>query len=384
MQLREDCGWTYALVTLSLLTLRLSAGQKCLSQSLEDMVIDIQSSLARGIRGNEPTHVASQEDCLNSCCSTRNIAGDKACNLMIFDARKAAGQPNCYLFFCPQEVSCPLKTAAVGLSTHRVIPDARTSMGAAVRPQELAAEDPSPGRASVTPSTLGPTHPGPTHPSGRGASSQMPETSSHWQQLLQTYPWGPRGPQGRSQGPLPFSAPSPSTPGRATPSQPAVSAPVTPEPPAAPQPSHTPGTPQTPPAPSQSPTAPVSADLPHAVTSAAVVPSTLFLAPGEEVQGTWEAEAPGATSRPVPGPTTLSPAWGHGEARGYPSPPLGGAQQSRGGLPFERWLLLGTLLSGVLLLALGLLLLGRALLQALRTRPYSRLDYLINGIYVGI
>lgn len=48
------------------------------------------------------------------------IAGDKACNLMIFDTRKTARQPNCYLFFCPSEEACPLKPAK-GLMTYRIL-----------------------------------------------------------------------------------------------------------------------------------------------------------------------------------------------------------------------------------------------------------------------
>lgn len=53
-------------------------------------------------------------------------------------------------------------------------------------------------------------------------------------------------------------------------------------------------------------------------------------------------------------------------------------------LPFEKWLLIGTLLFGVLFLAVGLVLLGRMLSESLRRKRYSRLDYLINGIYVDI
>lgn len=48
------------------------------------------------------------------------IAGDKACNLMIFDTRKTAKLPNCYLFFCPSEEACPLKPAK-GLMSYRII-----------------------------------------------------------------------------------------------------------------------------------------------------------------------------------------------------------------------------------------------------------------------
>ena len=68
-------GKAYSLLVISFLTPRSSAGQNCLTKSLEDVVIDIQSSLSKGIRGNEPIHLATQEDCIGACCSTKDIAG---------------------------------------------------------------------------------------------------------------------------------------------------------------------------------------------------------------------------------------------------------------------------------------------------------------------
>lgn len=61
-----------------------------------------------------------------------------------------------------------------------------------------------------------------------------------------------------------------------------------------------------------------------------------------------------------------------------------GVPESQHSLPSEKWLLIGTLLFGVLFLTIGLVLLGRMLLESLRRKRYSRLDYLINGIYVDI
>nr|KAF6453076.1 MANSC domain containing 1 [Molossus molossus] len=122
MFFREGRSLTYTFVIICFLTVRLSTSQNCLTQSLEDVIIDIQSSLTKGIRGNEPIHTLTQEDCINSCCSTKNISGDKACNLMIFDTRKTTRQPNCYLFFCPSEEACPLKPAK-GLMSYRIIRD---------------------------------------------------------------------------------------------------------------------------------------------------------------------------------------------------------------------------------------------------------------------
>lgn len=70
----------------------------------------------------------------------KNIAGDKACNLMIFDTRKTAGQPNCYLFFCPSEEACPLKPAK-GLESYRIIRDFPSLAKTDVPSQEPAGED---------------------------------------------------------------------------------------------------------------------------------------------------------------------------------------------------------------------------------------------------
>ncbi|NIG58554.1 MANSC domain-containing protein 1 [Pontoporia blainvillei] len=65
-------------------------------------------------------------------------------------------------------------------------------------------------------------------------------------------------------------------------------------------------------------------------------------------------------------------------------PSLSSAPERQQGLAFEQWLLVGTVLFGVLFLTIGLGLLGRTLLESLRRKRYSRLDYLINGIYVDI
>lgn len=75
MFFREGWSLTHTRVIICFLTLRLSTSQNCPTKSLEDMVIDIQSSLSKGIRGNEPIHTLTQEDCVNSCCSTKNISG---------------------------------------------------------------------------------------------------------------------------------------------------------------------------------------------------------------------------------------------------------------------------------------------------------------------
>ncbi|XP_041592780.1 MANSC domain-containing protein 1 [Vulpes lagopus] len=187
MFFREEWSLTYTFVIICFLTLRLSSSQNCPTKSLEDVVIDIQSSLSKGIRGNEPIRTLTQEDCINSCCSTKNITGDKACNLMIFDTRKTARQPNCYLFFCPSEEACPLKPAK-GLMTYRIIREFLTVARTNSPSPELTREDSLiRGQSSrrippTTPAVTG--YSKPTDSFWRDAFSQKLGSSDHLEKLV--------------------------------------------------------------------------------------------------------------------------------------------------------------------------------------------------------
>ncbi|XP_074050674.1 MANSC domain-containing protein 1 [Macrotis lagotis] len=122
MSFRVKLGLTYALIMICILIPTKSISLSCPTKSLEDVVIDIQLSLANGIRGIEPIHTETQGDCINFGCLTKNITGNKECNLIVFDTRKATTQPNCYLFYCPNEEACPLKSAK-GVVTYRILKD---------------------------------------------------------------------------------------------------------------------------------------------------------------------------------------------------------------------------------------------------------------------
>lgn len=103
---------------------------------------------------------------------------------------------------------------------------------------------------------------------------------------------------------------------------------------------------------------------------------------------TWNTEA-ARDPAPFPlsnvnSPTTNTTASQEDGKASSGGPSLSGAPERQQGLAFEQWLLVGTVLFGVLFLAIGLGLLGRTLLESLRRKRYSRLDYLINGIYVDI
>lgn len=430
MFFREERSLTYTLVIICFLTLRLSTSQNCLTKSLEDVVIDIQSSLSKGIRGNEPTYTITQEDCINSCCSTKNIAGDKACNLMIFDTRKTAKQPNCYLFFCPSEEACPLKPAK-GLMSYRIIRDLPSLTRTDLPHQELAQEDGlSLGQSSqvVTP-TLPPLT-GDLKPTDllRGdALSQKSGSPDHLQKLFKTDQTTARVPVYKenvhSQNsqfsleleiahPLPENVatfPDPvaaaSLPNISATLKPAVLLPISTSvrPSVTFQPWVATTAPPVTTVTSQQTRASISTVFTHAMVipqakTTVVVPITIFQA-STDLTGTSETvpfremltsntgsghkSATLSLSNVESSATNKSAFQDNGKAS-VDGSSLSRVPESPYSLPFEKWLLMGTLLFGVLFLVMGLILLGRMLLESLRRKRYSRLDYLINGIYVDI
>ncbi|KAL1775953.1 MANSC domain-containing protein 1 [Sigmodon hispidus] len=410
MLFTEEQSLLYTLAVISFLTPRLSAGQKCLTESLEDVVIDIQSSLSRGIRGNEPIHIVTQEDCISTCCSTQNITGDKPCNLMIFDTRKTATQPNCYLFFCPSKEACPLKPAK-GLMSYRLVRDSplsRVSSPLQKLPQEESPllDHTSPAVSPwVLPST---SYPKPTSLFWRDVSSQRSTASALTQKLIKINEASTQLPvfkgNGHSQSlqlsselkvaqllPKNGTIPSPtaalaslhdvsaSASASATPATlqqkvvstaPAITT-VTRKPPAA----------------------PTSTRVPLVVIhqTALTVDSKGFLetvpfqggAKPTSDMGPGQSSAGLSSSPSESSVTSKTASWENGRVS-VDSSSLSRVPKSQHGLSFEKWLLIGTLLFGVLFLVIGLVLLGRMLAESLRRKRYSRLDYLINGIYVDI
>ncbi|XP_049979178.1 MANSC domain-containing protein 1 [Alexandromys fortis] len=423
MLFQEEQSLAYTLVVIYFLTPSLSAGQKCLTESLEDVVIDIQSSLLKGIRGNEPIHTVTQEDCISTCCSTQSIAGDKVCNLMIFDTRKTAGQPNCYLFFCPSEEACPLKPAK-GLRSYRLVRD--FSLTRATSPLQKLTQEESPlhGRTSpaVSPGVHPPTgYPEPTGLIWRDVSSPRPTSSAHAQNLIKideasahlpVYKEGSHSPSSQlsSERNLAHLLPTNATPPFTTvtvaslhnvsatrePALLVASASVTPV--TLQQTAATTAPPLTT-VTGKPPAAPMSTSVTQAVTHQAA-PSAVFQArtdsngiietapfgggselTSDMVHGKSSAILP----RSTPGsPVTSETASGEIGKVSVGSSSLSKGSKSQHGLSFEKWLLIGTLLFGVLFLLIGLVLLGRMLAESLRRKRYSRLDYLINGIYVDI
>ncbi|XP_003405701.1 MANSC domain-containing protein 1 [Loxodonta africana] len=426
MFFREERSSTYTFLIICFLTLRLSTSQNCPTKSLEDVVIDIQSSLSKGIRGNEPIHTLTQEDCVNFCCSTKNISGDKACNLMIFDTRKTTRQPNCYLFFCPSEEACPLKPAK-GLKSYWIIRDFAPLTRTDLPHQELAQDSLSHGQPSqaVTPIPSHLTgHSKPTGTFWKDALSQKFGSSDHLEKLFKIDQTSTQFPvykeKGQSQSsefsakqkivhlllenvtpfPITAAAVSPRTvtpkPAVLQPTIPSVIPALTSQPQVATTP--LPVTTIT-----SKPTTLVSTNFTQAhqasMTTTAV-PTTTFQAPKDlkvtsEVVPSREisnltlniGDAQNFATLPQSNVDSFTTDKTATEENGKANP--GSSSQSnvprsQYGFPFEKWLLIGTLLFGVLFLMIGLVLLGRMLSESLHRKRYSRLDYLINGIYVDI
>ncbi|NXH12564.1 MANS1 protein, partial [Bucco capensis] len=116
---------------------RLSLGQECSVERMENTIIDINLSLPKGVRGAEPVYTPSPEACIHTCCSGRKLSGDKKCNLMIFDARRTTTHPNCYLFYCPSTEACPMKPAT-GLVSYKITRDTPAPKDTSFRSEDFS------------------------------------------------------------------------------------------------------------------------------------------------------------------------------------------------------------------------------------------------------
>ncbi|XP_072510026.1 MANSC domain-containing protein 1 [Notamacropus eugenii] len=441
MSFRVKLGLTYAFVMICALMPTQSISLSCHTKSLEDVVIDIQSSLANGIRGIEPIHTETQEDCINFGCLTKNITGNKECNLIIFDARKATKQPNCYLFYCPSEEACPLKPAK-GVMTYRKLKDFSP-----LHTADLPHPDATPKSFYLTgKSSQGVRNPaqlttqlnhtnilpkatvfqkfefqdnlGKEVNKSNKLSSQLPayknkgdpqssEISSKQKVanvLSENVIVFPSKAAATSQSIVPTAAVPATLQSTIPPLMPssisqqlAVFSKVTTEP------------------------QPVSS------TTAATTPKSLTLAVSTAFTTTTrqpsimtktatttmprEATSMKVTSETVQFNETINyPISNNGDFKysstfptssvdslaknkivshengrlGLGNSPLDTVPRNTFHLQFEKWTLIGTLFCGLLFLVIGLILLGRKLSESLQRKKYSRLDYLINGIYVDI
>ncbi|NWI49140.1 MANS1 protein, partial [Calyptomena viridis] len=117
-----------------------SLGQECSAEKMENSIIDIDLSLPRGVRGAEPLRVPAAGACVRACCSGDRLAGDKKCNLIIFYARRASAHPNCYLFYCPSTEACPMKPAA-GLASYKITRDTHVSEDKSIKSENFSSDE---------------------------------------------------------------------------------------------------------------------------------------------------------------------------------------------------------------------------------------------------
>ncbi|XP_073400170.1 MANSC domain-containing protein 1 [Dendrobates tinctorius] len=103
-------GLVCSFLLFSILPHSASGTQRCSPRAMPDMVIDISRAVARGARFTDPLKVSNVEECLSACCRQLSAGGDRACNLLVFDAR-TPGLHKCYIFHCPSLDSCPLSSS---------------------------------------------------------------------------------------------------------------------------------------------------------------------------------------------------------------------------------------------------------------------------------
>ncbi|XP_020857175.1 MANSC domain-containing protein 1 [Phascolarctos cinereus] len=443
MSFRIKLGLTYAFVMICTLMPMQSISLSCHTKSLEDVVIDIQSSLANGIRGIEPIHTETQEDCINLGCLTKNITGNKECNLIIFDARKATKQPNCYLFYCPSEEACPLKTAK-GVMTYRILkdfsplhkadlphPDATPKSYYLLGKSSQEVMDSAQLTTQLTHSNILPKatvsqqlgfqdNLGKAVNESDELSSQLPVSKNKG--LLQSSELSSKQKVANvlSENVIVFPSKAAATSQSIVPTTPLPAALQSTIPPLMPstisQKLDVPLKVTTEPHPTVFTTPqPVSTTQPPTPTT-----STAFTATTSQPTITTKTASttmPSAATRMKVTlktvqfkETTNYPISNKGDFKysstfpsssvdsfavnkiashengslGLDNPQLYNVPRNRFRLQFEKCTLIGTLFCGLLFLVIGLILLGRKLSESLQRKKYSRLDYLINGIYVDI
>ncbi|KAL2776819.1 MANSC domain-containing protein 1 isoform 2 [Daubentonia madagascariensis] len=338
-----------------------------------------------GIRGNEPVHTLTQEDCINCCCSTKNISDFPPLTKTDLPSQELAQEDSPPRGQSSQAVTPPPpRLTGYSKPTDNSWGDAFSqTFGSSDHLQKVFKIDQA--------STQVPVYKEKAHSQSSQFSSEK-ETAHLLPGNMTTFPTTAAvvSLHTISAPPKPaFLVPTNASvmPSGTSPPQQATTAP--------------PVTTVT----AQPPTALISTIFtPAVVTPQAMattaVPTTIFQAP-THLKGTPEtvpfreisnltlntedAYNPAALSlsNVESSATNKTASWENGKASPGGSS-LSSVPQNQDGLPFEKWLLIGTLVFGVLFLVIGLVLLGRMLSESLRRKRYSRLDYLINGIYVDL
>ncbi|XP_056197835.1 MANSC domain-containing protein 1 [Falco biarmicus] len=132
--------WLVRLLALTCLVADPSLSQECSTEKMENTIIDINLSLPEGVRSAEPVRARDPAACVRACCSGAPLAGDKKCNLMIFDARRTSAHPNCYLFYCPSTEACPMKPAA-GLVSYKITRDTHAPEDTSFKSEDISSNE---------------------------------------------------------------------------------------------------------------------------------------------------------------------------------------------------------------------------------------------------
>nr|XP_020641462.1 MANSC domain-containing protein 1 [Pogona vitticeps] len=378
---------TCVLAVMVCAMLKPSQSQDCSTEKMENTTIDIKAAISKGIKGADPIHVTTWKACVDFCCLERKIAGNKPCNYVVFSARRKSQSPNCYLFYYPMKEICPMKEG-LGLVTYRIIRDAGVPepspsstkvshpivKGSFLSP-EISSFDlasPGPSRASLKKTTafkrkgiLGHVEKYldkiEEHPNGEMASESEDLESSPVSEISSLLP-------STIANTVQFAVPTIGL----TAKHPVV----------------TTGTYST----------AVAAVHPHGTPSSATAirPTTAYHQnshqPTVNPSTTTVLQSPMASVFtainfvPLPSSTPRESL-----SVSLPGVHLSSRQSSEGAparkevLRFgDKSILLTALLFGVILLLLVTVLVGRMMLESLQKRRYTRLDYLINGMYANM
>ncbi|XP_042325666.1 MANSC domain-containing protein 1 [Sceloporus undulatus] len=379
-----------ALAVVVCVMLKPSQSQACSTEKMENITVDIQKALSKGIRGTDPISTASSEACVNMCCLGAEIEGNKLCNYVVFNAKKKGNSPNCYLFYFPTTEICPVKQV-LGLVTYRIIKEIskpapitsvvfHPTVNGSFMSAQIAMFDPY----NITNASHEPD------PLQKPIASNQMEILDHSDRIDEhsQYPKEERG--NDSERTPPHKSSSVLLPGIVNPIQHTV------------------------------PTAEHPVKLPVVTTgsqtvtvatlSSRVSPSRTTNTKSATVyHGNTPLEAANPRSTSISHPSAASESSAsktnqlpsslptkdssaslyyvllHNEQQEFEGDKLGGnLDQKQTALSVDQSVLLIALLFGVIFLLLVTVLVGRKMLESLQQRQYTRLDYLINGMYANV
>ncbi|KAJ6668482.1 hypothetical protein lerEdw1_011964 [Lerista edwardsae] len=320
-----------------------SQGQDCSTEKMENITVDIRAALSKGIRGTDPIHTASWEACVNVCCSGKEVA-----DAGVLQPAPTSNKPSHAVVnekSVPPQVHTPTKPPSWLGSLPKPI-------GSKMKESSSPAKKPSSKTDSQNVKGEGANQSKSSDPSRmHGVSSLLlPSVSSTIKHVVPTRQPTVKLPPGTTQGgAVAAMTPSASLSDTVTTKSTAAyhgNTLVATNPrkrPTTPQPATTSGT---------------SSNNLHLLPSSS---PTIFI----------------SVSLPDLSVTEMEP-----DLAGSVSVEASGQKRSShfGG----KNILLATLLLGVIFLLLVTVQIGRKMLESLRQKRYTRLDYLINGMYANM